>query len=282
MIIIVESGSTKSDWVAIDGDIKKSFKTIGLNPYFHNEKDVQEAICSTPGLAELAPFVSKIHFYGAGCSAAHLNVIIQRGIENVFTNAKVSVDHDLLACAYATYEGRPQISCILGTGSNSCYYDGESVSEEVPALGYILGDEGSGSYFGKKLIADFLYKKLPENIARKMRLDGWTKDKLIEHIYRLPHANVFLASFMPIIVEFRDEPYVINMVKAGFDHFVQNHVLCFSYCREVDVNFVGSIAHFFEDELREICNNNGVRLSNIVRRPIDGLIHYHQQKLVNA
>lgn len=282
MIIIVESGSTKSDWVAIDGDIKKSFKTIGLNPYFHNEIDVQEAICSTPGLAELAPFVSKIHFYGAGCSAEHLNAIIQRGIESVFTNAEVSVDHDLLACAYATYEGRPQISCILGTGSNSCYYDGESVSEEVPALGYILGDEGSGSYFGKKLIADFLHKKLPESMARKMRLDGWTKDKLIEHIYRLPHANVFLASFMPIIVEFKDEPYVINMVKAGFDHFIQNHVLCFSNWREVDVNFVGSIAHFFEDELREICNKNGVRLSNIVRRPIDGLIHYHQQKLVNA
>lgn len=282
MIIIVESGSTKSDWVAIDGDLKKSFRTIGLNPYFHNEIDVEHAIRSAAGLAELAPLVSRIYFYGAGCSAPHLNVIIQRGIERVFSNSKVSVDHDLLACAYATYEGRPQISCILGTGSNSSFYDGNEVYEEVPALGYILGDEGSGSYFGKKLLSDYLYKKLPKSIESKLRADGWNKDTLVEHIYKKPHANVFLASFMPVIVEFKDEPYIIAMVKAGFDHFVQNHVLCFKNCHEVDVNFVGSIAHFFEAELREICSRNNVRLSNIVRRPIDGLIRYHQQHLVNA
>ena len=282
MIIIVESGSTKSDWVAIDGDIKKSFKTIGLNPYFHNEQDVQHAICSVDGLADLAPLVKKIYFYGAGCSAPHLNTIIQRGISLVFDQALIQVDHDLLACAYATYEGRPQISCILGTGSNSCFYDGKQVSEVVPALGYILGDEGSGSYFGKKIISDFLYKKLPEEMARRMRLDGWTKDKLIEHVYRLPHANVFLASFMPIIVDFKDETYIKEMIKSGFDHFVKNHVLCFQNCKEVDVNFVGSIAHFFESELREICISNEIHLSNIVRRPIDGLIQYHQQNLVNV
>lgn len=282
MIIIVESGSTKSDWVAIDGDFRKSFRTIGLNPYFHSEVDVVEAISFAEGFADLAPFVTRIYFYGAGCSAPHLNVIIQNGIEQVFTNAVVSVDHDLMACAYATYEGRPQISCILGTGSNSCYFDGKEVSEEVPALGYILGDEGSGSYFGKKLIADFLYHKLPENIAKRMRHDGWDKDKLVDHIYRLPHANVFLASFMPVILDFKDEPYIIAMVKSGFDHFVQNHVLCFNNCREVDVNFVGSIAHFFEVELREVCKHRDIHLSNIVRRPIDGLITYHQQKLVNA
>ena len=282
MIIIVESGSTKSDWVAIDGEVKKSFKTIGLNPYFHSSTDVEEAILSTNGLADLAPFVTRIYFYGAGCSAPHLNIIIQQGIESIFTQAKVTVDHDLLACAYSTYEGRPQISCILGTGSNSCYFDGKEVYEEVPALGYILGDEGSGSYFGKKLIVDYLYNKLPSNIEKKMRLDGWTKDKLIELIYRQPHANVFLASFMPVIVEFKDEPYIVEMVKSGFDHFVRNHVLCYKNCHEVDVNFVGSIAHFFEAELREICVKHQITLSNIVRRPIDGLIQYHQQKLVNA
>ncbi len=282
MIIIVESGSTKSDWVAIDGDLKKSFKTIGLNPYFHNEDDVESAILATQGLAELAPLVTRIYFYGAGCSAPHMNIIIQKGIERVFTKAIVSVDHDLLACAYATYEGRPEISCILGTGSNSCFYDGQDIYEEVPALGYILGDEGSGSYFGKKLLADFLYHKLPKSINEKLSADGWNKDTLVDHIYKKPHANVFLASFMPVIVEFKDEPYIIEMVKSGFDYFVQNHVLCFRNCREVDVNFVGSIAHFFETELREVCDKHGIRLSNIVRRPIDGLIRYHLQHLVNV
>ena len=115
-----------------------------------------------------------------------------------------------------------------------------------------------------------------------MRLDGWDKDKLVDHIYRLPHANVFLASFMPVILDFKDEPYIIEMMKGGFDHFIQNHVLCFENCRDVDVNFVGSIAYFFEAELREVCDRHNIRLSNIVRRPIDGLIHYHQHKLVNV
>jgi N-acetylglucosamine kinase-like BadF-type ATPase len=283
MILIADSGSTKTDWcLTKDGLQTNIFHTIGYNPYFIDTEAIYYSL-SENLLKDLdSKCVSKIYFYGAGCSAPNLNVIIQRGIEQVFQSAKVTVEHDLMACAYSTYEGRPAISCILGTGSNSCFFDGKDVSEEVPALGYILGDEGSGSYFGKKLITDFLYHKLPSNIEKRMFSEGWDKDKLVDHIYRLPHANVFLASFMPVIVDFKDEPYIIEMVKEGFNHFVQNHVLCFKNCREVDVNFVGSIAHFFEDELREVCSLHKIRLSNIVRRPIDGLIHYHQQKLVNA
>jgi len=282
MIIIVESGSTKSDWVLLNGSKQTTFKTIGLNPYFHTEIDVENAILENKDLASYKNDVEQIKFFGAGCSAPHLNAVIQRGIQNVFKKAEVSIDHDLMACAYATYNGAPAISCILGTGSNSCYFDGEKVYEEVPALGYILGDEGSGSYFGKKLIADFMYKKLPKVMADKLREEGWNKDRLVDLIYRKSHANVFLASFMPTIVAFKDEPYVKDMVKKGFAHFVENHVMCFENYATTQVHFVGSVAHYFADILAEVLSEKEISLGNIVRRPIDGLIAYHTQELVKA
>lgn len=282
MIIIVESGSTKSDWVLLDGAKQSTFKTIGLNPYFHTEMEVESAILENKELAAQKENITQIMFYGAGCSAPHLNDIIRRGIQKVFKKADISIDHDLTACAYATYNGAPSISCILGTGSNSCYYDGVHVYEEVPALGYILGDEGSGSYFGKKLIADFLYKKLPNAIDNKLLEDGWNKDRLIDLIYKKPHANVFLASFMTTIVAFKKEPYIKEMVKNGFIHFIKNHVKCFENHKQSQVHFVGSVAYFFADILSDVCMQENIAIGSIIRRPIDGLIAYHSQKLVNA
>jgi N-acetylglucosamine kinase-like BadF-type ATPase len=182
MILIADSGSTKSDWVLISGSEKKAFNTIGLNPFFHNEESVYEAIKSNDDLFLIRDEINLIYFYGAGYSSDKLNAIIERGLKRVFKNAEIHVDHDLNACAYATYDGEPSISCILGTGSNSCYYDGKNVIEVVPALGYILGDEGSGTYFGKQLLSNYLYKRLPENIYKsfKEEKDGTGKLRICE------------------------------------------------------------------------------------------------------
>ena len=275
MIIIVESGSTKSDWVVLNKGGKERFETIGLNPYFHSETDVSSAILKNDSLSNLASKVTSIFFYGAGCSAGHLNEIIRKGITAVFPNAKVSVDHDMNAAAYATYNGVPAIACILGTGSNSCYFDGEKVEQAVPSLGYILGDEGSGSYFGKQVLRDFFYKSLPAAMEEELLDKGWTKDKIIEKVYREPHANVFLASFMPFIVKHKAETYVSEMVKKGFVKFLNNHVLTFSNGKDVPVNFVGSVAYFFQDELRSACVLEGVQFGKVTRRPIDGLVKFH-------
>ncbi len=144
MIFIIESGSTKSDWVLIDDKNNQSFyNTIGFNPYFHSAEDISTEISQHPDLILLADQIDHIYFYGAGCSSKKLNKIVENGLRTVFPSAKILVDHDLLACAYATYDGEPGISCILGTGSNSCFFDGKNLVEEVPALGYVLGEEGS-------------------------------------------------------------------------------------------------------------------------------------------
>ncbi|MGB1647045.1 MAG: ATPase, partial [Crocinitomicaceae bacterium] len=167
----------------------------GFNPYFHSAEDISREISQHPDLILLADQIEHIYFYGAGCSSKKLNKIVENGLSTVFPSAKILVDHDLLACAYATYDGEPGISCILGTGSNSCFFDGKNLVEEVPALGYVLGDEGSGSYFGKYLLSSYLYKRLTEEIndafEKKYNLSNAT---IVDKVYKECNANVYIAS----------------------------------------------------------------------------------------
>ena len=157
MLLVVESGSTKSDWVLVENKtVTNTFKTIGFNPFFHDENTIHNALKENRELYKIADQVNDLFFYGAGCSSEEMNNIIKNAFSKIFTHASIEVEHDLLACALATYEEKPAISCIIGTGSNSCFFDGNQLIEKVPALGYVLGDEGSGSYYGKKLLTDFL------------------------------------------------------------------------------------------------------------------------------
>ena len=246
MYFIVESGSTKSDWVLLESKSKKNiYSTIGFNPYFHSSTQIENEIRKNVALTEIAPFIKGIYFYGAGCSSEHLNKIVSTGLRSVFNDAEIIVDHDLLACAYATYTGKPVISCILATGSNSCYFDGKNLKEKVPALGYILVDEGSGSYFGKQLIANYLYHRLPKELSNDFYATyHLEKDVLIDRIYKQPNANVFIASFMPFIAKHKDHEYIQQMVREGFKKFMDIHVCCFENYKEVEVNFVGSILSY--------------------------------------
>ena len=167
MILIVDSGSTKSDWILLeDQKMTRQFSTMGFNPYFHNESVIRKAILGHPNLSHIAGEITEVYYYGAGCSTPDMVAIVKAALKSVFVNAKINVDHDLTASAYATYDGRPAIACILGTGSNACYFDGESVTQVVPSLAYILGDEGSGSYYGKKVLAAYLYKQLPDHLQQ--------------------------------------------------------------------------------------------------------------------
>ncbi|MFM8962886.1 MAG: hypothetical protein ACKOGD_03470, partial [Sphingomonadales bacterium] len=192
----------------------------------------------------------------------------------------------LLACAYATYSCKPGISCIIGTGSNSCYFDGQNLLEEVPALGYVLGDEGSGSYFGKQLLSAFLYHHLPQDIEADFiatyQLD---KDQIVDRVYREPNANVFIASFMPFIAKYKAHPFFSEMVYKGFKHFMQVHVCCYDNYKETEVHFVGSLSKIFEKELDKAAAELGIQIASIVQKPVIGLVNYHLQyilKTVNA
>lgn len=281
MVLIVDSGSTKSDWVLLkDRDERELFKTMGFNPYFHNETIIANAIKQNSELFEYSDQIEQVFYYGAGCSSENLVAVVRRALKKVFRNAEVHVDHDLLACAYATYTGVPSISCILGTGSNSCHFDGQHLTEAVPALAYILGDEGSGSYFGKKLLTAYLYKKLPTEIAQDLEQSfEINKDVIMENVYMLPHANVYLASFMRFIAKHKEHPFIDQMIYEGLLDFIKAHVCCYSDHREVPVHFIGSIGYFFETQLRRATKDMNITLGIITRKPIDGLVDYHLDKM---
>lgn len=277
MLLIADSGSTKCDWRLVAADKSyRDFNSIGINPYFHNEEVIENELKNVEGLAENAEQVTAVFFYGAGCSSTSLKRIVDRGLGRVFPNAQIYVDHDLVAAAFSVYEDEPCIACILGTGSNSCHFDGDIVREEVPALAYILGDEGSGSYFGKKLLADFLYNRLPAGMQKRLKDEmNLNKDTIMEHVYMRPHANVYLASFMPFITSCKSEEYVQVMLRQGLEHFIDIHVKCFRDYAKVKTNFIGSVAHFQKDILTEVAANNGIILGKAIQNPIDGLYQHH-------
>ena len=281
MILIAESGSTKTDWVLVGKNNNLSyFKTMGFNPFFHASEFIAEEIKSNSDLNASSSKVTRVYFYGAGCSSKNMSSIVQKGLKQVFNNADISVDHDLLACAYSTYEGEPSISCILGTGSNSCYFDGENLIEEVPAIAYVLGDEGSGSYYGKKLLRDYLYNLLPVNIKEDLEKQlGISKSIIFENVYMKPHANVYLASFMKFINTQYHTDYVVNMIEHGMEEFIKIHVCCYPNYKNVKTHFIGSISKIFERELKKAAELHDVKLGNIVRKPVDNLVHYHLRKL---
>ena len=278
MILVADSGSTKCDWaiVGADGTIINLVKTMGFNPYFHREDIIVEEILKEYHLASNADRFTHVFFYGAGCSSEQLNSVVELALKKVFPRAEVAVEHDLLAAAYASYNGSAAISCILGTGSNSCFFDGTNFREEVPALAYILGDEGSGSFFGKKLLAAYLYKQLPNDIAQAFeKRYGLTKDEIIESVYHKEHANVYLASFMKFISDHKEDPYFQKIVYSGLKEFLRTHVCCYPEHKEVDVHFVGSIAYYFEPALRQAADELGVSIGRIIKKPIESLVAYH-------
>jgi glucosamine kinase len=277
MYFIVESGSTKSDWVLVDSKNNQSFySTMGFNPYFHSSELIETELNKQVDILAVADEVLGVYFYGAGCSSEEMNEIVQIGLKRIFKNAEIVVDHDLLACAYATYTGNPAISCIIGTGSNSCLFDGKELSEVVPALGYILGDEGSGSYFGKQLLSNFLYRKLPAHVEADFiatyQLD---KDQIVNNVYREPNANVYIASFMPFIAKHKDEPFFIEMMYQGFKKFMEIHVCCYANYQNTEVHFVGSLSKIFEEELNKAAGELNVTVTSIIQKPVTGLVNYH-------
>ncbi len=276
MFIVVESGSTKADWMVVDGNHESAYSTKGFNPYFHSREDILRELVAHEELNSIKDQVKEIFFYGASCSSDSLNQIIEDGLSSFFLTADTFVGHDLDASAYACYNGKPEIACIIGTGSNSGYYDGGMVEEVVPALGHILGDEASGNYFGKRILADYLYKRLPAELHDDLHSAGHTKETIIDNVYRKPDANVYIASFMPFLIRNKSLDYCQELIKSGIQEFIDTHVKCFINYRECEVNFVGSLAELMRDELLEVCESNQITVGRIIRRPLGHLVEYHK------
>ena len=263
MILIADSGSTKSDWRMINslGDNLKDFSTMGFNPYFHSSDLVEAKLKQSTEAMEIALSIEHVFFYGAGCSSANLNTIIKEGLQRIFKNANVLVGHDLHACAFATYYGEPEISCILGTGSNSCYFDGEKMHMQVPSLGYVLMDEASGNYFGKRLIRDYYYGMMPKYMVKKFEKDYvLDPDTIKSNIYREPNPNMYLASFAKFMFDFKDEKYVRKLMKKGFEKFFKFRILPYQLSTETPIYFIGSIAHYFREILDDVADKMDLKL----------------------
>lgn len=282
MILIAESGSTKCDAVFLDhsGREISRFRIMGFNPYFHDYTFIREHIKTVDEIAKYGEQTTHVFFYGAGCSTPPLCDIIKEGIAPSFPNAEVMVDHDLKACAYATYDNEPSISCILGTGSNSVFFDGENIRETVPALAFILGDEGSASYIGKRLIRAYLYHRMSDEVAEDFyKTYGLDKDTIIDRVYSKPNANVFLGSLSPFAHKHIKDPFFRDIVYKGFYEFLDIHVKSFPESAHCKVNFVGSIAYHFMDVLEEAIKDHGLKMGQVIRRPLDGLVNYHMHIL---
>ena len=278
MILVADSGSTKCDWIIIDNfNTKLKTKTMGFNPFFHNTEFILGKIQENKIFQDYRDKIKEIYFYGAGCSSTNRKLILENALSQFFNLAeKIVVDHDLTGAALATTPFSPGIACILGTGSNSCFFDGKNIQENVPALGYILGDEGSGSYFGKILLADWLYHRMPTELAIEFQKRfNLTKEDIFSSIHLEKFPNVYLASFMPFVKDKQNHPYMKDMVYQGLAKFINIHVWCYDNFREVPVNFVGSIAYYFREVLEEVAKNHRFTIGKIEKKPIFPLVEYH-------
>jgi hypothetical protein len=273
MLLIADSGSSKTDWILTDGATEMSFATDGLNPYFVGSDSVCTAIASHPALAFAMP--DSVFFYGAGCSPAKIH-IIEQALKSSFPTAEIHVASDMLAAARALFDHSKGIACILGTGANSCCFDGSGITAQIPPLGYVLGDEGSGADLGKRLLRLVLRRRLPRNLLTDFNNScGLSAEQILPAIYSNPCPNRFLAGFSPFIASKIEYPEIQQLVEDAFTDFVQNMLLPYECCRQLPVGFVGSVAFVFQNILRNVLETNGLQIGAFLRTPLQTLAKFH-------
>jgi N-acetylglucosamine kinase-like BadF-type ATPase len=276
MRLIADSGSTKVDWRAIhsDGSVQE-IATAGINPFFQTEEQIVYELQQNL-LPDISASVNEIHFYGAGVSSPEKVLVLQNCFRKVFPKARSNAYTDLLAAARALCGKKPGIAAILGTGANSCFYDGNEIVDNVPACGFILGDEGSGAVLGKKFISDYLKRQLPSDLNtlfdQKYNLNY---NSIIERVYRQPFPNRYLATFSVFLHQNKTNPYVSKLLKTSFEEFFTRNVMQYDY-KKYPVNLVGSVAFHYEDIIKDVAKGLGVKIGNILQSPIDGLAEYHK------
>ena len=276
MILISDSGSTKTDWVLLhDKEIVARANTQGLNPTQQTTETISKILTDEllPQLNGKEPRV--IHFYGAGCAYPEANNRMQKALESVFNAKGININSDLLAAARALCGHEEGIACIMGTGSNSCFYNGKSIEDNIPPLGFILGDEGSGATLGRVLINNCLKRLLPQDICEKFQ-QQYKLDKaiILEKVYHEPMPGRFLASLTPFLHENRKHPAIHNMLVTCFRQFFQNNTM--AYRRSwLPIHIIGSIGIYFHEEIKEAADTLALSIGNIVQSPMDGLIEFH-------
>ena len=279
MKLIVDSGSTKADWIAIDesGKILFTTQTLGLNPEILDEEEVVERLNDRFDILQNKNEATHLFFYGAGCGTERMKIFLSQVFQAYFPNAIVSVEEDTYAAVFATTpKGEKAIVSILGTGSNCSYFDGKDLHQKVQSLGYIIMDDCSGNVFGKELIRKYYFNKMPQHLAVEFEKEyDMTPDYIKSKLYKESNPNAYLATFAKFLIQHKEDPFCKKIIYKGMKSFVKNYIKQFDNYQEVPVHFVGSIAFYLKDELEVTFEKYQIKLGNVLRRPIDGLIAYH-------
>lgn len=279
MKIVVDSGSTKADWRVIDSKGVKEVSSIGLNPVFRSTEFMRQETHSVFTAAGVnLEKAQDVFFYGAGCWDQLRKQKVVDGLSQVFENARINVYHDLLGAARSVCGKEAGIACILGTGSNSCLYDGEDVIDNVTNLSYLLGDEGSGTHLGKRLIRAYFYRELPQDLREAFdeRFPGGT-DAILNRIYGPETPNVYLASFTRFLSEHIDHVFVQRLIYLSFAEFIDRHVRKYKGHIRLPVSFIGSIAYHFQNIMRVVLEERAMTCGQFIQKPIDNLVVFHQK-----
>ncbi|TAF45762.1 MAG: hypothetical protein EAZ51_02455 [Sphingobacteriales bacterium] len=282
MIAIIYSGSRYANWkLALKGDIIADFKTAGINPFFNDEKYIFNLLHKNIKLIHLAEKIKKIYFFGAGASSPERNQIIHNTFSKFFKFSRVFVQHDILAAAKASCDDKEGITCIIGSGANAAYFNGKKIIPNNYGLGYILADEGSANWLGRKLIKAFLNKSLPNTLHQLFTLKyDLSRKQIIEKIYKNNHPNVFLSSFTDFFIDNRNNIYIKNLITEGFNLFINTYLkpLINTYGNHQPIYFVGTIAGNFQDYLRDAATENNINIVTVIKEPIYNLLNYYANK----
>lgn len=275
--LIADSGATKAEWSLINGGKVKTINTQGISPYFLDTNQIRDLL-----LKELSPRiknvqVDEIYYYGTGCANPDNVKLIKKALKQVFPDAYMEVTHDLMAAARALCAGEKGIACILGTGSNSCYYNGKKIVRNSPGLGYVLGDEGSGAYLGRKVLQYYLYGTFDDELRGRFDLTYMTNaTEILENVYKKPLPNRYLAGFTYFLAENRGHYMIENIIEDGLNDFFFTHLCKYRETWKLPVNFAGSVAYGFRDVLAQLCQSYEFELGKVLQKPMSGLIAYHR------
>jgi prepilin-type processing-associated H-X9-DG protein len=279
MKLLVDSGSTKADWIAIDdaGNILFTTQTLGLNPEVLEKNQIIERLNDRFDILHNKNNVSHLYFYGAGCGTDRMRDFLAKVFKTYFSKAKITIQEDTFAAVYATTpKNEKAIVAILGTGSNCSYFDGHVLHQKVQSLGYIAMDDCSGNQFGRQLIRSYYFNKMPADLAllfeKEYNLDA---DFIKHNLYKEANPNAYLATFATFLIQHKNHEFCQQIIKSAMQEFVDNCITQYKNCHEVPIHFIGSIAFYLKDELENVLKQNDLKIGNVLRRPIDGLIKYH-------
>ena len=276
VILLADSGATKAEWCLLSGNKKKTIFTQGISPYFLNKEEISALLKKELAGKLKNTHIDQIYYYGTGCANPENARIIKRSIQEVFPGTGVEVQTDLMAAARSVCGNEKGIASILGTGSNSCFYNGKKIVTNSPGLGYVLGDEGSGAYLGKKVIQYYLYNTFDEDL--RARFDAkfiTTPVEILDNVYKKPMPNRYLATFTMFLAENRGHYMIENIIEDGLNDFFFQHLCKYGEVWKWPVHFVGSVAHGFSDVIKDLCNSYEFELGKILKNPMQGLVVYH-------